>query len=284
MMVCARVRMGVGSRDIERTAQVWRFHGAAKSLFPYFLQTGPDPRGLVGYFTDAAERPDLKPWTAFWGRKLSSLARGVKLIRPGFEDEVQERFGKDRAVTGSKTSSEIRTCPFFRWFASITVLKVVAPVFFMVFIRTLKEQTGLADNRPQRAGARLSVLRLRYGDRALFVGLLHHYMAALSPHLHETMRYRNPADFPAGKNAQPSRRRPRRGLHRLRCAGVCRSSDTGAIWPPQSCQPWRRKSQSSRTGPNPSPPYGKHVGRPESAHPGAGFKAPDGRCGTPEPR
>ena len=103
-----------------------------------------------------------------------------------------------------------------------------APVIFTAFIRTLnganrtvgqstsaRLRATLRDPAPERRSCRRRPSASLHGRR--------------SHHLHETMLYENPADIPAGKNAQPSQRRPRRGSHRLRGTGVCRLARAEAV-------------------------------------------------------
>ena len=66
---------------------------------------------------------------------------------------------------------------------------------------------GLADHRRQGADAPLPVVRHRHGDRAVGTGLLHRDTAAAPSRPDDTARLENPADLPAGQNAQPSRAR-----------------------------------------------------------------------------
>ena len=48
-------------------------------------------------------------------------------------------------------------------------------------------QTALTDDREQCAGAQLSVIGYRDGDRTLGACLLHHDMASAASHFHETV-------------------------------------------------------------------------------------------------
>ena len=75
------------------------------------------------------------------------------------------------------------------------------------FTRT--RYAGLADDRQQRAGALLPVIRDR--DRAFRRDLLHHHVAAAPSHFLEFTSFQNPAGLPARKDSQSSQRQPRRG-------------------------------------------------------------------------
>ena len=89
---------------------------------------------------------------------------------------------------------------------------VVAPADLTVSTASLEGGTGharLADNRQQGADAPLPMVRHRHSDRAVGAGLLHRGMAAALSRPDEAVRLENPADLPAGQDAQPRRLRRR---------------------------------------------------------------------------
>ena len=77
-------------------------------------------------------------------------------------------------------------------------------------LEELAWQSGLADDRLQRADADLVVQRdgHRYGRR--FRALLHDDMTAALPDLLEPLLHQQPAKLAAGEDAEPTQSRPRR--------------------------------------------------------------------------
>ena len=89
------------------------------------------------------------------------------------------------------------------------------------FLEFRTRHSGLADDRHQRAGAQLSMIRHRNGDRAVGSCLLHRDVAAAPPDFDETVGGEDAADLATGQNAQSSQLRPQSGSHRLRRVAAC---------------------------------------------------------------
>ena len=57
----------------------------------------------------------------------------------------------------------------------------------------------MPNDRHQRPGPQLFVIRYWNGDRVVGISLLHYHMAATSSHFDETMQRENPADLSTPK-------------------------------------------------------------------------------------
>ena len=74
-------------------------------------------------------------------------------------------------------------------------LREARPSSSRSFLECRTRHSGLADDRHQRAGAQLSMIRHRNGDRAVGIRLLHRDVAAAPPDFDETVGSEDAADL-----------------------------------------------------------------------------------------
>ena len=181
---------GLGGRTAVDREREWRRLAAPEPV------TGDSTTSRAG---GGSPGPLPGPWRRLPGRRDPTATEGVR-----------------RVLQGLLLPSPQRVAP-----APPKSLREARPSSSRSFLECRTRHSGLADDRHQRAGAQLSMIRHRNGDRAVGIRLLHRDVAAAPPDFDETVGSEDAADLATGQHAQSSQLRPQSGSHRLRRAAAC---------------------------------------------------------------